>query len=89
MAQLNLNDRQIKNRNFLSPTGFKFTLSRAPKVAFFSNSANMPGLNFGVAIQPTYLKDIPTPGDKIEFEDVDQFYLETKDEFKNSIDIEI
>ena len=27
--------------------------------------------------------------DEIEFEDVDQFYLETKDEFKNSIDIEI
>ena len=26
---------------------------------------------------------------EIEFEDVDQFYLETKDEFKNSIDIEI
>ena len=27
--------------------------------------------------------------DEIEFEDVDQFYLDTKDEFKNSIDIEI
>ena len=27
--------------------------------------------------------------DEIEFEDADQFYLETKDEFKNSIDIEI
>ena len=27
--------------------------------------------------------------DEIQFEDVDQFYLETKDEFKNSIDIEI
>ena len=27
--------------------------------------------------------------DEIEFEDVDQFYQETKDEFKNSIDIEI
>ena len=27
--------------------------------------------------------------DEIEFKDVDQFYLETKDEFKNSIDIEI
>ncbi len=27
--------------------------------------------------------------DEIEFQDVDQFYLETKDEFKNSIDIEI
>ena len=27
--------------------------------------------------------------DEVEFQDVDQFYLETKDEFKNSIDIEI
>ena len=27
--------------------------------------------------------------DEIQFDDVDQFYLETKDEFKNSIDIEI
>ena len=27
--------------------------------------------------------------DEIEFQDVDQFYLETKDEFKNSIDTEI
>ena len=79
MAQLNLNDRQIKNRNFLSPTGFKFTLSRAPKVAFFSNSANIPGLNFGVAIQPTYLKDIPTPGDKIEFEDFTLRFLVDED----------
>ena len=26
---------------------------------------------------------------EIDFQDVDQFYLETKDEFKNSIDIEI
>ena len=26
---------------------------------------------------------------EIDFEDVDQFYLETKDEFKNSIDIDI
>jgi len=79
MAQLNLNNSQVKNRNFLSPTGFKFTLSRAPKVAFFSNSANIPGLNLGVAIQPTYLKDIPTPGDKIEFEDFTLRFLVDED----------
>lgn len=61
---------QIENRNFLSPTGFKFTLSREPKVAFFCNEANIPSLTLGVAIQPTYLKQLPTPGDIIEFEDL-------------------
>ena len=27
-------DKQIVNRNFLSPVGFKFTLSKYPKVDF-------------------------------------------------------
>ena len=62
-------DRQIANRNFLSPLGFKFSLARVPKVDFFSKTANVPGINLGVAIQPTYLKDIPIPGDKLVFED--------------------
>jgi len=26
---------QIQNRNFLAPVGFKFTLAKYPKVAFF------------------------------------------------------
>ncbi len=60
---------QIENRNFLSSVGFKFTLNRAPKVAFFSNSANIPAITLGVAIQPNYTTDIPIPGDKMEFED--------------------
>jgi hypothetical protein len=62
-------DKQISNRNFLSSLGFKFSLARAPKVDFFSKSANIPGINLGVAIQPTYLKDIPIPGDKLVFDD--------------------
>jgi len=69
MAISNITSNQIQNRNFLSPSGFEFFLNRAPKVSFFSNSANIPGLNLGVAIQPTYLKDIDTPGDKIQFDD--------------------
>ena len=56
--------KQIENRNFLAPTGFKFTLDKSPKVAFFCNQANIPDLNLGVAVQPTYLKDIDQPGDK-------------------------
>ena len=49
---------QVKNKNFLSPTGFRFTLNRAPKVTFFSNQANIPGLKLPVATQSTYLKEI-------------------------------
>jgi len=68
-------ERQISNRNFLSPTGFKFTLQRAPKVAFFGNSANLPAISMGTAIQPTYLKDIDRPGDKVDFGDFNYRFL--------------
>ena len=49
---------QIENRNFLSPIGFKFTLSKTPKVTFFSNSSRIPEISLGTALQPSYLKDI-------------------------------
>ena len=62
-------DKQVSNRNFLSPTGFRFTLNRAPKVAFFGNTANIPSMTLGIANQSTYLKDIDVPGDKILFDD--------------------
>ena len=78
---------QVKNKNFLSPTGFKFVLNRAPKVVFFSNSASIPGLNLGVAIQPGYLKDIPQPGDKLEFGDLTLRFLVDED-LENYLEIQ-
>ena len=66
---------QIDNRNFLSPTGFKFTLTRTPKVAFFCNQANIPDLTLGVTMQPSYTKMLPTPGDIIEFGDLSLRFL--------------
>lgn len=60
---------QISNRNFLNPSGFKFILSNKPKVDFFCSEANLPGINLGVAVQSTYLKDIPIPGDKLSYDD--------------------
>lgn len=70
---------QIQNRNFLSPVGFKFTLNRAPKTAYFSNNATIPGITLGVANQPNYLTDIPTPGDKMQFEDFTIRFLVDED----------
>jgi len=77
----------IKNRNFLSPVGFKFTLERAKSVSFFSNQANIPEISLGVAEQPTWLKDIPVPGDKMQFGDFNLRFLVDED-LKNYISIQ-
>ena len=69
----------IDNRNFLSPTGFKFALKRSPGVAFFCNEANIPDMTLGIAEQPSYLKDIPQPGDKIQFGDLQLRFLVDED----------
>ena len=70
---------QIVNRNFLAPTGFKFLVSRAPKISYFGNQVNVPALTLGIANQPSYLKDIPRPGEKIDFEDLTLTFLVDED----------
>jgi len=65
----NIFSNQIQNRNYLSPIGFKFTLAKAPKAAFFCNSARIPEITLGTAIQPSYLKMLDVPGDIITYGD--------------------
>ena len=69
----------IENRNFLAPTGFRFSIKRCPAATFFCNKANIPSLDLGVAQQPTYLKDIDRPGDKIQFGDLTITFLVDED----------
>jgi len=59
----------------MSPVGFKFILSKTPKVDFLCQSANIPGINMGTAIQPTYLKDIAVPGDKVLYDNLTLRFL--------------
>ena len=68
-------DNQPGNRNFLSPVGFKFKLQKAPKVDFFANSANIPSITLGAAIQTRYGKNIDIPGDKMNFQDFSLRFL--------------
>ena len=77
---------QIENRNFLAPIGFKFNLQRSPGVAYFCNQANIPDISLGVAQQPNYLRDIPTPGDKMDFGDLSLRFLVDED-LKNYMEI--
>jgi hypothetical protein len=68
-------DRQISNRNYLSPIGFKFSLAKEPKVAFFCNSARLPEITLATSIQPSYLKNIDIPGEKITYGNFTLRYL--------------
>tara|TARA_S200000501_G_scaffold298862_1_gene285476 strand:+ start:1154 stop:1705 length:552 start_codon:yes stop_codon:yes gene_type:complete len=79
-------DNQIDNRNFLSPVGFKFNISKTPKVNFFSNSARIPEILLGTSVQPSYLKDIEVPGDKLQYGDFSLRFL-VDEELENYMSI--
>ena len=79
--------RQIENRNFLSKIKFRFTFEKAPKVAFYATKINIPSLTLGVVEQPTYLTNIPLPGEKIEFGDLNVDFLVDED-MKNYFEIQ-
>ena len=44
-------------------------MAKEPKVDFFSNSCRIPEISLGTALQPSYLKDIDVPGDKLSYGD--------------------
>jgi hypothetical protein len=71
--------KQITNRNFLSPVGFKFTLAKNPKLAFFCNSAKIPEITLGTETQDNYLKTIDVPGDIITYGDFSLRFLVDED----------
>lgn len=78
----------IQNRNFLQPQGFRFQVARAPKITFFGNAVNIPGMTLRTTIQPTAgLRDIPIPGEIIDFEDLTLNFL-VDEELQNYIEIQ-
>ena len=70
---------QITNRNFLSPAGFQFTITKVPKGSFFCSSASIPEISFDTNIQPSYLKNIDVPGEKLEYQDLMVRFLVDED----------
>ena len=79
--------KQLENRNYLQPTGFYFTVIRAPLVGFFGYQINVPGLDLGVVIQNNYLSQIPRPGENITFGDLTLTFLVDED-MKNYMEIQ-
>jgi len=52
---------------YLRPNSFKFQIAKLPNVTFTCQSANLPQLSLGAAMQQTPFVDIPHPGDKVSF----------------------
>lgn len=59
-----------QNTNFLSPLGFKFTISKTPGVNYFVQSVNIPSVTLGNAEVANPFRRIPFAGDQLEYGDL-------------------
>jgi len=67
MTETNSLTRQPTKLDYAAATQFKFNIIKLPKVEFFCTSINIPSITLGDTTQPTPLKDIPIPGDKVVY----------------------
>ena len=70
MTDINVQTREPSVLDYASPIQFRFKCSKLPKVEFFCQTANIPGIGLGVADIDTPLKSIPFPGDKVTYQDL-------------------
>ena len=82
MTTINSISRQPTQQDYASPSQFKFSIAKLPKVEFFCTEVNIPGINLGNATQLTTLRDIPLPGTKLEFGDLNLTFL-VDEKFEN------
>ena len=75
MTDVNVNLRQPSKMDYASPIQFRFKIAKLPEVEFFIQTANVPSMSLGEATMATPLKDIPIPGDKVNFGSLDISFL--------------
>ena len=76
MTTINSLSRQPTKLDYASPTQFKFSILKLPKVEYFCTSVNVPGIELSSGgIQGTMLKDIPLPGNKLTYEPLQMRFI--------------
>jgi len=76
MTTTNSYARQPTKQDYASPTQFKFSILKLPKVEYFCTQVNLPGISLGGnMVQPTPLKDIPIPGDKLTYDPLSMTFM--------------
>ena len=79
-------NRQPTKLDYTSPTQFRFLINQLPKVQYFTVSANVPGITLGDATYATPLKDIPLPGEKLTYDDLNITFI-VDENLENYIEI--
>jgi len=75
MTDLTTVNRQPTKLDYASPIQFKFTCIKLPMVEFFCQTASVPGITLGTANMETPLNEIPIPGDKINWQDLNVSFI--------------
>ena len=57
MTETNIINREPAKFDYASPIQFRFKMTKLPKVEFFVQTANIPGISLGTATVPTPLYD--------------------------------
>ena len=75
MSTTNAYDRQPTKTDYADPTKFKFSILKLPKVEYFCTAVNIPGVSVATRVQQSPLADIPLPGEKVDFSDLEMTFL--------------
>jgi hypothetical protein len=75
MTTTNAYSRQPTKFDYASPTQFKFQILKLPKVEYFCTAVNIPGITLSSITQDTPLADIPLPGVKLTFAELEMSFL--------------
>ena len=75
MTTINSLSRQPTKLDYASPTQFKFSILKLPKVEYFCTAVNIPGIELSGTSQATSLKDIPIPGNKLTYEPLQMRFI--------------
>jgi hypothetical protein len=72
-------DQKPTTLDWLRPNAFLFRIKDLPNISFTCQSANLPQIAFGSALQPTPFIDIPRIGEKLSFGEFTIRFLVTED----------
>ena len=67
--------RQPTQLDYASPTQFKWSMIKLPKVEYFCADVNIPGVSIGSLAQATRFKDAPLPGNTLSYEDCSMTFI--------------
>jgi hypothetical protein len=68
-----------KTYDYLRPNAFRFSVKDIPNASYTCQSANIPDIQLGFALQPTPFVDVPIIGDKLNFGELAIRFLISED----------